>query len=415
MIFVSVVINYMDRSNLSIAAPHLSKDLGLSSVQMGYIFAAFGWTYALLQIPGGLLVDKFGPRVMYTISIIGWSLATLLQAAVKGFAGLLGLRLAVGIFEVPSFPANNRIVTSWFPEGERASAIAFYTSGQFVGIAFLTPVLVGVQSLIGWKGMFIVSGAVGIIWGIIWYVLYRDPKKHKTVNQAELEYIAEGGGLVEIKDQTNKSETKKADKKHLKVVFTHRKLWGIYIGQFCAMSMLWFFLTWFPTYLVEYRGLDFIKSGFLASVPFIAAFIGVLLGGTFSDWLVKRGVSISVARKTPIITGLLLSTSIIGANFVNNTTLIIAFMTLAFFGNGFASITWSLVSALAPKELLGMTGGTFNFIGNLSSIVIPIVIGYLVKGGNFAPALVFISVIALMGALSYILIVGKVSRIELQD
>ncbi|MDQ0862007.1 MFS transporter [Bacillus sp. V2I10] len=415
MVFVSVVINYMDRSNLAIAGPHLASDLGLSSVQMGYIFSAFGWTYAFLQIPGGLLVDKFGPRVMYTISLIGFSLATLLQAFVKGFGGLFGLRLSIGIFEVPAFPANNRIVTSWFPEQQRASAIAFYTSGQFVGIAFLTPVLVGIQSVIGWKGMFIVSGLIGIVWGVIWYFFYRDPSKHKTVNQEELDFIAEGGGLVNLSNEHGKSKTEKIGWKQRKVVFTHRKLWGIYIGQFCAMSMLWFFLTWFPTYLVEYRGLSFIKSGFLTSVPFLAAFVGVLLGGTFSDWLLKRGFSIGVARKTPIITGLLLSTSIIGANFVDSTTLIIVFMTIAFFGNGFASITWSLVSALAPKELLGVTGGTFNFIGNLSSIAIPIVIGYLVRGGNFAPALIFISVVALIGALSYIFIVGKVSRIELQE
>lgn len=172
------------------------------------------------------------------------------------------------------------------------------------------------------------------------------------------------------------------------------------------------FLTWFPTYLVEYRHLAFIKAGFLASLPFLAAFVGVLLSGFLSDFLVRRGVSVGVARKTPIIIGLLLSTFIIGANYVNTPSFIILFMVIAFLGNGLASITWIFVSTLAPKNLVGLTGGVFNFIGNLSSIVIPIVIGFLAKGGNFSPALVFIATVAFVGALSYIFLVGKVERIE---
>ena len=155
---------------------------------------------------------------------------------------------------------------------------------------------------------------------------------------------------------------------------------GVYLGQFCLTSTLWFFLTWFPTYLVKYRGMDFIKSGFLASVPFLAAFIGVLCSGVLSDFLIRRGATVGLARKLPIILGLLISTSMIGANFTDSTPWVIFFLAVAFFGNGLASITWSLVSALAPVRLLGLTGGVFNFVGNLSSICTPIVIGLLVSG-----------------------------------
>ncbi|MCW3091102.1 MAG: dgoT, partial [Ferruginibacter sp.] len=162
-------------------------------------------------------------------------------------------------------------------------------------------------------------------------------------------------------------------------------------------------------------GLDFLKSGFLASVPFLAAFTGVLLSGFLSDYLIKRGVSVNVARKTPIIVGLILSISIIGANYVDSTSLIILFMTIAFFGNGLAAISWIFVSTLAPKHLIGLTGGVFNFIGNLSSVVVPIVIGLLISGGNFAPALIFVGVLACVGACSYIFLVGKVERIEVKD
>ncbi|MED3728677.1 MFS transporter [Priestia filamentosa] len=409
-IFVSVVINYMDRSNISVAATAIGKDLELTSVQLGLIFSAFGWAYAALQIPGGVMVDRFGARLTYAFSLITWSLVTLLQGFTKGFVGLFGLRLATGAFEAPAFPTNNKVVTSWFPNQERASAIAFYTSGQFAGLAFLTPALVTIQHFLGWRGLFITTGAIGILWGIIWYIFYRDPAQHKKANKAELEYIKEGGGLVTPLNE--KEEKARFEWENLKEVFVHRKLWGIYLGQFAVNSTLWFFLTWFPTYLVEYRGLDFLKSGFLASAPFLAAFVGVLLSGFLSDFLVKKGVSLGIARKTPIIVGLLLSTSIVGANYVNNTSLIIMFMAIAFFGNGLASITWVFVSTLAPKHLVGLTGGVFNFIGGLASIVVPIVIGFLAQGGSFAPALVFIAIVALLGALSYIFLVGKVERIK---
>jgi ACS family D-galactonate transporter-like MFS transporter len=411
-IFINVVINYMDRSNISVAAAAISADLTLSSVQLGLIFSAFGWTYAALQIPGGVLVDRFGPRLLYAFSLITWSVATFFQGFMRGFAGLFALRLATGAFEAPAFPTNNRIVTSWFPDHERASAIAMYTSGQFIGLAFLTPVLVTIQHFVGWRGLFIVTGLVGIVWGFIWYRVYRNPAEHPGVNQAELDLIEKGGGLITRKTPQQPAAKAAFNWQHLKEAFVHRKLWGIYIGQFAVNSTLWFFLTWFPTYLVQYRGLDYLKSGFLASAPFLAAFAGVLLSGFSSDYLVRKGVNVGIARKTPIIVGLLLSITIVGANYVDSTPLIILFMTLAFFGNGLASITWVFVSTLAPKHLVGLTGGVFNFIGGTASIIVPVVIGYLAREGNFAPALVFIGALALIGASSYVFLVGKVERIQ---
>jgi MFS transporter, ACS family, D-galactonate transporter len=411
LVFVNVVINYMDRSNISIAAAAISKELQLSSVELGMVFSAFGWTYAALQVPGGLMVDRFGPRILYAFSLITWSAATLLQGFVKGFAALFSLRLATGFFEAPAFPTNNRIVTSWFPDKERASAIALYTSGQFVGLAFLTPVLVTLQYYFGWRGLFIITGLAGIIWGLIWYRFYRDPLEHKGVKEAELDYIEKGGGIIDKSRVDLKERKVKFSWQQFKQVFAYRKLWGIYIGQFAVNATLWFFLTWFPTYLVQYRGFSFLKTGLLASAPFLAAFAGLLLSGFISDYLVKRNISLGIARKTPVIIGLLLSISIVGANYVDHKTAIIFFMCLAFFGNGMASIAWVFVSALSPQHLIGLTGGVFNFIGGLASVIVPLVIGYLVKEGNFSPALLFIGVLALIGAFSYIFLVGKIERI----
>ena len=412
LIFINIVINYMDRSNISVAASHMSKDLKLSTVQMGLIFSAFGWVYAALQIPSGYLVDRFKPRAVYACSLFIWSLATLLQSIVGGFGSLLGLRLSIGCFEAPVMPASNKVASSWFPTNERASAIAIYSSAQFVGLAFVSPLLFILEDKFGWKFLFVLTGLVGIAWSIVWYALYRDPSKSKRINNAELNYIKEGGGIVEDEDIDNSTAKEKSQFKFsdLKMMFSNRKLIGIYIGQFTISSTFWFFLTWFPTYLVEYRHLSFIKSGFVSSVPYLAAFCGVLVSGFVSDKLIKKGVSMGVARKTPIIIGLLLTTTIIGANFVDSTPLIVMFMAIAFFGNGLATITWIFVSLLAPKNLVGLAGGVFNCTGALSSIVIPIVIGIIVSGGNFTPAIALIGILALIGALSYIFIVGKIEE-----
>ncbi|WP_175656869.1 MFS transporter [Burkholderia ambifaria] len=413
LLFVTVVINYLDRSNLSIAAPALFKELHIDPVRAGLVFSAFGWTYALMQIPGGWLVDKVSPRVLYAGALALWSAATLLLGFAGSFVGLVVLRLAVGALEAPAYPINNRVVTTWFPTRERASAIGGYTSGQFVGLAFLTPVLAWLQVHLGWHMVFVATGLVGIAWAAIWYAVYREPRAFRGVNAAEIALIRDGGGLVDLEDRVAaRTERTPSTWRDLGVVLGRRKLWGIYLGQFALNSTLWFFLTWFPTYLVKYRGMDFIKSGFLASLPFLAAFVGVLCSGVLSDWLMRRGASQGFARKLPIISGLLISTCIIGANYVTSTGWVIAFMTIAFFGNGFASITWSLVSGLAPARLLGLTGGVFNLIGNLSAIATPIVIGLLVDGADFSRAITYIAAMALAGSLSYGLLVGKVERID---
>lgn len=417
LIFISVVINYMDRTNISVAAAALSSDLGLSSVQMGAIFGAFGGTYALMQIPGGVLVDFMKARILYPIILTAWSLATLVQGLVNSFSALVGCRMLIGACEAPAYPCNNKIVTSWFPETERASAIAVYTSGQFIGLALLMPVLTLIQSYYGWRGLFIISGLVGIVWAVIWYIFYRDPQDHKTISQVELDHIQ--GDLSDAVSESAAEEGSKPARKYTKedfiAIYTSRKLWGIFIGQFCLGGTTMFFLTWFPTYLVEYRGLDFIKSGFLASLPFIGAFFGILISGFSSDLLARKGVSKEVSRKAPIIIGMLLSMAIVGANYTESTFWIITFLSIAFFGNGLASITWVFVSLLSPKKYLGLVGGSMNAVGGLSAVIVPWVIGYLVTDGDFKPALIFVAALAFTGMCSYLFLVGKIKEVELKS
>ncbi|MBU3021260.1 MFS transporter [Aestuariibacter sp. A3R04] len=401
LIFVSVVINYMDRTNLSIAAAQMKDDLAISTVEMGLLFSAFAWTYSFLQIPGGFIADRLRVKLLYPIIMIGWSIATLIQGLVNGFAALVGLRMLVGVFEAPSYPLNNKIVTQWFKEHERASAIAVYTSGQFIGLAFAMPVLAIILEWVGWRGLFIVSGLIGVVWGLAWYFLYPEKKASATSTEMPLPTCS----------TTRQAQQQVSSSEQFVLAFTSRKLWGLYIGQFCLGSTLIFFLTWFPTYLADYRGMSIIQSGFYAAIPFLCAFAGVLISGTLSDFLAKKSVSNEVARKSPVILGLLLSSSVIGANYVESPQWVTFFLSLSFFGNGLASINWVFVSLIAPKSMVGLVGGCFNFIGGLSAVIIPVLIGFLVSDGDFKPALVLICGLALTGVASFLFLVGKVEML----
>ena len=415
LVFLSVVINYMDRTNISVAASAMSEDLALTSVQMGLIFSAFGWTYSILQIPGGIAVDAIRIRILYPFILTAWSIATLIQGMVSSFAAIIGCRMAIGVFEAPSYPCNNKIITKWFPEEKRAGAIAVYTSGQFIGLAFLMPVLATIQHYFGWRGLFIISGLIGIVWAGIWYIFYRDPEDLGLAKNAESKTSSESQASENSASEKSNKGKSVVSRTDLIAVLTSKKLWGIYIGQFCLGGTLIFFLTWFPTYLVEYRGLDFIKSGYLASLPFLAAFFGVLVSGFSSDFLVRVGVSKEVARKLPIIIGMLLSTAIVGANYTEDTFWVITFLSIAFFGNGLASIAWIFVSLLAPERLVGLVGGVFNSIGGLAAVIVPIIIGMLVSDGDFKPALLFIASLAAIGSASYLFLVGKIEQITVPE
>ena len=407
LIFVSVVINYMDRTNISVAAAAISEDLRLTSVQMGLIFSAFAWTYSIMQIPGGMIVDAVKVRILYPFILVAWSLATIVQGLVSSLAALVGCRMAIGLFEAPSYPANNKIVTHWFSAQERAGAIAVYTSGQFIGLAFLMPVLALIQEWFGWRGLFIVSGGIGIAWAVVWYFLYREPENPEKGNER---YFAAADKSLQGAENPLVSQAA-VSRDNIRLAFSSRKLWGIYIGQFCLGSTLIFFLTWFPSYLAEYRGMGDLRSGLLASIPFLAAFCGVLLSGFTSDWLVRRGFSGAFARKTPVIIGLLLSGSVVGANYVESVAAVTFFLSLAFFGNGLASISWVFVSLIAPRQMVGLVGGCFNFIGGLSAVTIPLIIGFLVQDGDFRPALVLIAMLALVGVFAYVFLVGRIEEL----
>jgi len=251
----------------------------------------------------------------------------------------------------------------------------------------------------------VAAGIIGIVFAALWWIKYRDPPQSRS-KQAEIDLIVAGGGLV------TQPPVQKFDWRAAGRLLRYRQMWGICIGQFAGNSTLVFFLTWFPTYLATERHMDWLKIGFFAVMPFIAASVGVLFGGWWSDRMLRKGLSPNVARKMPIILGLLLASTIVAANFVDDNRIVIAILSVAFFAQGMAALGWTLVSDIAPEGMLGVTGGVFNLAANLAGIVTPIAIGAIVAGtGSFFYALAFIAAVALIGALAYLVVLGDVKRI----
>ena len=408
LICIATMLNYGDRAVLGVAAPAMSEELAISPVMMGLIFSVFSWTYAAAQIPGGILLDRLGTRLTYAVSLVLWSLVTLLHGFAYGVLALILLRLALGIAEAPCFPTNSRVLSTWFPQAERARANSVYAVGQYFGLAFLSPLLFWVVAVWGWRWLFVISGAIGIVYGFYWYRVYREPEESRSVGAAELDHIRAGGGLGHAGASISFSWARVGK------LLRKRQILGASIGQFCGNSTLVFFLTWFPTYLATERHMDWLKSGVFAVLPYIAASVGVLLGGYVSYLLIRRTGSASIGRKLPIVVGLLLASTIVIANFVESNAMVIAIMSLAFFGQGMVNLGWTLISDVAPKPLIGLTGGVFNLCANLAGIVTPLVVGIILsETGSFYGALAYIGALGLVGAAAYIFIVGEVTRVEI--
>lgn len=416
VLFAVTVINYADRATLSLAAPALSEDLGIDKLQLGIVFSAFGWAYVAAQVPGGWLLDRFGAPKVYLCAITSWSLFTAAQGAVVWMSGtaaitaLFTFRFMVGLAEAPSFPGNARLVASWFPSRERGTASAIFNSAQYFATVLFAPIMGLIVAVYGWPWVFVFMGVVGLIAAAIWTRTVYEPGLHPRLGEAELTMIQGGGALIE--PPRNASEPDRELGRKVRVLLATPTLWGLYLAQFFINTLTYFFITWFPVYLVEERGLTIINAGLFATVPAVCGFVGGVLGGIFSDWLLRRGYSLTVARKVPVVVGMLLALSILGCNYADSNAMILVFMSLAFFGKGLGALGWAVMSDVAPRDSAGLSGGIFNMFGNLSSILTPIAIGYiLLKTGSFDLVLSMVAGAALAAALCYIFLVGKIRRI----
>ena len=422
MIFLVTAFNYGDRATLSMAATPMSEQLGIDSVTMGYIFSAFAWAYVIGQIPGGILLDRFGARRVYFWSLFLWSLFTIFIGLtdILGdtsiiIASLFILRFMVGLAESPAFPGNSKITAAWFPTKERGTAAAIFNSSSYFSTVLFAPLMGWLVTAVHWQSIFWVMGGAGIILSFIWLKVIYGPNEHPTVNSAEVKYIAAEGALLDMGESSKKHSKTKISWAQVKQLLSSRMMLGIFIGQYCVNTLTYFFLTWFPVYLVKERHLSILQAGFATVAPALCGFVGGILGGVISDKLLRMNLGLSLSRKLPIVCGFLISTSIIVCNYVDSQAAIIFFMSLAFFGKGIGSLGWAVMSDVAPKEMVGLSGGLMNAFGNTAGIVTPIVIGYILAStGSFNIALTYVGIHAFAAVLCYTLIVGKIQRFELK-
>jgi MFS transporter, ACS family, glucarate transporter len=422
LIFTVTVVNYADRATMSIAGTSVVRDLGLDAIKLGMIFSAFAWAYVIGQIPGGWLLDRFGARRVYGTSLILWSVFTMMQGTVgwlslsgaAAAAALFTMRFLLGLVESPAFPANSRIVACWFPTRERGTASALFNSAQYLSVVLFTPLMAWLTHTWGWPHVFIWMGCLGLLLAVFWFGFYREPHSQAKLSRSELDYMREGGALVDLEVDRIRSK-KKVSRSEIAVLFQSRNLWAIYIGQYCITALTYFFITWFPIYLLKGRGMSIMQVGWVAALPAICGFTGGVLGGLLSDWLIQRGWHPSTSRKIPFVTGMFMSIALVGANYTDSNIAVVALMALAFFGKGLAAVGWAVLADTAPQSMIGLSGGVFNALGNVAGIVTPVVIGYVVATTNsFSNALWFVAAHGVVGIVAYLLLAQRFERIEVR-
>jgi ACS family glucarate transporter-like MFS transporter len=421
MLFIASCFSYGDRIALSIAGTAMQKELGLDPLRLGFLLSGFSWAYVFGQLPSGGLLDRFGSRRVYGISIVCWTVCAFLigftgyLAAAWIFSAIFLLRLLSGLAQSPVFPGNGRIVAAWFPTAERGGASAIFNASQYFALVVFAPLFGWLTHTYGWRSCFWFLGMFGFALAFAWSKLVYNVKDHPMISQGEIGFIERGGGLVDV-DGVPGAGARRNPLAWARVreLLEQRMLVGIYLGQFCITTLTYFFLTWFPVYLVQARHMSILQGGFAAALPALCGSGGGVLGGVCSDALLRRGCSLTFARKAPIIAGMLLSVIMIACNYTNVQALVMLLMSLAFFGKGFGALGWTVIADTSPKELIGLNGGLFNLFGNTAGITTPIVIGYLVKKtGSFNDALIFVGVTALGAVFSYVVIVGEIKRLEL--
>jgi MFS transporter, ACS family, glucarate transporter len=418
ILFIVSCFSYADRSALSQAAAVMPKGMNLNAERLGYLLAAFGWAYALGQLPSGGLLDRFGSKRVYGIAIIAWSICAFFTAfagyfaASAAFTAIFILRVFSGLFQSPVFPGNGRIVAAWFPTSERGRASAIFNASQYFALPIFAPIFGWLIHIAGWRSCFWFIGTLGFVLTVVWYTNIYGVKEHPRISAAEIEFIERGGGLVNT-DSAAGARKNTLTWATVEKLLSYRMLVGVYLGQFCITTLTWFFLTWFPLYLAQARHMSVLKVGFLAGIPGLCGGIGGILGGIISDWLLERGHSLSFARKVPIMAGMALAISIVACNYAASQSLMIFFMSLSFFGKGIGALGWTVVSDTSPKGMVGMNGALFNLFGNLAGITTPLIIGpMVVRTHSYNAALVFIGCTAFCVILSYGLIVGEIKRLD---
>lgn len=396
MLFTCMFIMGLDRSSLGIAAPVIMKELGIDAGSMGIALSAFFWTYTLFGLPAGGLADKHGAKAVLGWAAIIWSLASAATGVMSSIAGIIVARLGVGVGEAAVFPVTAKIAADHFPSKERATAVGWYLSGARLGYA-ATPVVMGfLLAQYSWRMAFIITGLGSLLWVAAWHYWYRE----KAAVAQEASPVA----------------AKKAPEGRtpwLKLL-TDRASLGVFLAKFCGDYLYYMFLTWVPTYLVMERGFSILKMGFYASLPFLTAFIIQPVMGYVSDWLVKKGFSLTAARKGVLVTAQLCASSIMIVGFVEDPMIAVAILTLnVAAASTIGGMMFTLVTEIAPPGMTATLTGSMNTVGAIAGILAPTITGFIFKTtGSFQIALAVSGVLLIVAACTVLFIIPAIKPIE---
>lgn len=403
---IGVLVNYFDRVNLSVARDALHSEFGLSIVGFGYVSSAFNWTYAALQLPMGVLLDRFGVRTLGRVGALLWSVASFGAAVSPGTRTFFSMRLLLGIGEAPTFPACAKATAYWFPRQERSLATAIFDAAAKFGPA-IGVVFVGVLVLrFGWRFSFAATGLLSFLYFVAYYIWYRDPQDDRRLSDAERRFLAAGGAQP-------RSDEKHPQGAPLLYLLRQRKVVGLVTGFFGYNYCFYLLLYWMPSYFSSLH-LDPLHSVLYTSVPWlVATMTDLLVGGWLVDALIRRGYRETVVRQSVLIAGTICGLSLAGAMSTQNPLLAVVWISVALGGlSAAAPVGWSLPSLIAPRDSVGKVGGILNFGNQLAGIVSPIVTGYLAGSANsFASGFAVAACLLLIGIAAYLFLLGKIEQL----
>jgi sugar phosphate permease len=396
MISVMYLITYLDRVNISTAAPEIAKEFGFDKVTMGFIFSAFVWAYALFQVPGGWLSDRFGARKMLGVIVTYWSVMTAATALAFSATSFIAVRFLFGVGEGGAFPGATRAMQLWYPRQERGFIQGITHSASRAGAAIAPPIVVFIMSGYGWRPVFYVCGAVGLLWSLWWAITYRNlPEEHSMVNRAELESIRG----VNAQGAINPPPVEKQTQVPWKTLLSSPNMWAVMLAYFTYVYCLWIFLSWLPSYLIEARHFTLLKVGILASLPLWAGVVGDTVGGLATDWLVRRTGSARIGRRTVAIIGLLgCAVCIVPAALTEDAYVAVSCLTASmFFLECTIGPSWAVPMDTGGKYS-GTVSGMMNMAGNFGGAISPVVFGYLANGGNWQAPFIVAAALLVIGA-----------------
>jgi MFS transporter, ACS family, L-galactonate transporter len=405
---MAIMVNYIDRATVAIANPDIRHEFGLSAAQIGALISVWSLCYAFSQLPMGWLVDRVGPRLLLGFSLLLWSVAQAAGGIVGSFRQLLWARGVLAIGEAPAYPASARVVSDWFHTSERGFPTGFYNMGGTLAPAVAPPLLTALMLGFGWRAMFLAMGLTGILAGVVWFALYRDPASSGLAEQGGQQ--VRGGGAAETSGVTVRQWAR---------LFRFRTMWGMMFGSFCLSYVIWMYQAWLPGYLELQHHISVARTGFLAAIPWLCGISGSLLAGYVSDLAARRGVGDIASRKAAAVIGLVLLALFTAlAARAESTALAIAFISVAmFFAQTAAAGVWMIPAVVAPHNYVASSASIQNFGGYLGATVSPILTGFIVdRTGSFNLGLAIAGAIAVAGAMSYLFAVtAAIGAIDLSD